>query len=87
MDHKVDRAIDRAFFHISFAPPYRITQLHSSIGVSSIPGALLLGSAMSAVCTSSHVISGCLSHVHGILSTDGFVVPDKAGGSPSPVSS
>ena len=87
MDHKVDRAIVRAFFHISFlvdghkkssapvlgplfAPPYLITQLpqqgssedfHSSIGVSSIPGALSLGSALSAVCTSSRVISGSLS--------------------------
>ena len=43
--------------------------------------------ALSAVCTSSRVISGALSHVHGILSTDGFVVPDKAGGSAPPISS
>ena len=34
---------------------------HSSIGVSSIPGALSLGSALSAVCTSSRVMSGSLS--------------------------
>ena len=90
MDHKVDRAIVRAFFHISFlvdghdnssatvlgplfAPPYLITQLpqqgdpsapedfHSSIDVPSIPGALSLGSALSAVCTSSRIISGSLS--------------------------
>ena len=78
MDHKVDRAIVRAFFHISFlvdghenssapvlgplfAPPYLITDFHSSIGVSSIPGALSLGSTLSAVCTSSRVISGSLS--------------------------
>ena len=89
MDHKVDRAIVRAFFHISFlvdwnenpsapvlgplfAPPYLITQLpqqgdpsspedfYSSIGVSSIPGDLSLGSALSVVCTSSQVIYGSL---------------------------
>ena len=60
---------------------------HSSIGVSSIPGALSLGSAPSAVCTSSRVISGSLSHVHGILSIDGFLVPGKAGGSAPPISS
>ena len=97
MDHKVDRAIVRAFFHISFlvdgheiplhqslghslhlhilshsfhskVTPSSPENFHSSIGVSSIPGALSLGSALSAVCTSSGVISGSLScawdHVH-----------------------
>ena len=82
MDHKVDGAMVRAFFHISFlvdghenssapvlgplfAPPYLISfhskvtpsspeDVHSSIGVSSIPGALSLGSSLSAVCLYCH---------------------------------
>ena len=59
MGHSLHLHILSHSFHRKVTPSSP-EDFHSSIGVSSIPGALSLGSALSAVCTSSCVISGSL---------------------------